>query len=61
MGARSADESHRVASPLELFFDLTFVVAFLMIGSETARGIATGQGGSAWLARASTTDRPGSG
>jgi len=27
MRARSADESHRVATPLELFFDLCFVVA----------------------------------
>ena len=27
MRARSSDESHRVATPLELFFDLCFVVA----------------------------------
>ncbi|MEV6494875.1 low temperature requirement protein A, partial [Actinoplanes sp. NPDC051633] len=27
MRARAADEAHRVATPLELFFDLCFVVA----------------------------------
>lgn len=38
---------HRGASPLELFFDLTFVVAFVVIGQELASGIAGGHAASA--------------
>lgn len=50
MLARDPTEPHRAASPLELFFDLTFVSAFLVIGSELARGIASGRAGSAVIA-----------
>jgi low temperature requirement protein LtrA len=38
MTARDTDESHRVSSPLELLFDLTFVVAI----SQAALGLAHG-------------------
>jgi low temperature requirement protein LtrA len=42
MSERSTDESHRASSPLELLFDLTFVVAVASITAELAHGIATG-------------------
>lgn len=37
--ARETDESHRVATPLELFFDLCFVVAVAQAGRELAHAI----------------------
>ena len=33
MEGRSPDEAHRVATPLELFFDLVFVVAVASAGA----------------------------
>jgi low temperature requirement protein LtrA len=42
MGARPTDEAHRASSPLELLFDLTFVVAVASITAELAHGIADG-------------------
>jgi low temperature requirement protein LtrA len=42
MRERSPDEPHRVSSPLELLFDLTFVVAVASITAQLAHGIATG-------------------
>jgi low temperature requirement protein LtrA len=42
MSERSTDESHRASSPLELLFDLTFVVAVASITAELAHGIADG-------------------
>lgn len=36
MSGRSADEAHRVSSPLELLFDLTFVVAIAQISGQLA-------------------------
>ncbi|NEK56502.1 low temperature requirement protein A [Geodermatophilus sabuli] len=42
MRGRPTDEAHRVASPLELLFDLTFVVAVASITAELAHGIAAG-------------------
>jgi low temperature requirement protein LtrA len=42
MTARSTDEPHRVASNLELLFDLTFVVAVASITVELAHSIADG-------------------
>ncbi|WP_054681537.1 low temperature requirement protein A [Microbacterium sp. No. 7] len=50
MAGRNTGEGHRPASPLELFFDLTFVVAFIVIGAEYAHGIATGHAGPATVA-----------
>ena len=45
MVAREVDETGRTATPLELLFDLTFVAAFGVAGSELAHGIAEGH----WL------------
>ncbi|MEV0289672.1 low temperature requirement protein A [Kribbella sp. NPDC050820] len=42
MTARPIDEPHRTASPLELLFDLTFVVAVAAVTAEFAHGIADG-------------------
>jgi low temperature requirement protein LtrA len=36
MHARDMDEAHRVSSPLELLFDLTFVVAIAQVASQLA-------------------------
>jgi low temperature requirement protein LtrA len=40
MGGRDPHEEHRVATPLELLFDLTFVVAFGIAASEFAHLLA---------------------
>ena len=37
MLGRDPGESHRTATPLELLFDLTFVVAFGIAGNELTR------------------------
>jgi low temperature requirement protein LtrA len=42
MTARSTTEAHRASSPLELLFDLTFVVAIAQIASELAHSIEEG-------------------
>ncbi|NOL39055.1 low temperature requirement protein A [Kribbella sandramycini] len=42
MTARPIDEPHRTASPLELLFDLTFVVAVAAVTAEFAHSIADG-------------------
>lgn len=42
MMGRDPHESHRVATPLELLFDLTFVVAFGVAASEFAHLLAAG-------------------
>ena len=43
VGARDAEEHHRVSTPLELFFDLCFVVAVGQAGRELAHAIGQGQ------------------
>jgi low temperature requirement protein LtrA len=40
MLGRDPGESHRAATPLELLFDLTFVVAFGVAGNELAHFLA---------------------
>jgi low temperature requirement protein LtrA len=45
MTARPIDEAHRTASPLELLFDLTFVVAVAAVTTELAHSIADGHAG----------------
>jgi low temperature requirement protein LtrA len=40
MGGRDPHEKHRTATPLELFFDLTFVIAFGVAGSQFAHAVA---------------------
>ena len=42
MVPRSRDEPHRAATPLELFFDLCFVVAVAQAGRELAHDLAAG-------------------
>lgn len=42
MTGRDPDEPHRSATPLELFFDLVFVVAFAQAGVETAHLLELG-------------------
>jgi low temperature requirement protein LtrA len=44
--ARGRDEAHRVASPLELFFDLCFVVAVAQAGVGLVHAVAGGHAGS---------------
>ncbi|MET9380100.1 low temperature requirement protein A [Streptomyces sp. NPDC002928] len=43
--ARGRDEAHRVASPLELFFDLCFVVAIAQAGVQLVHALAEGHVG----------------
>jgi low temperature requirement protein LtrA len=43
MTGRSPDEAHRTASPLELLFDLTFVVAVSQIAGEFSHRVAAGE------------------
>jgi low temperature requirement protein LtrA len=47
MGGRDIHEKHRVATPLELLFDLTFVVAFGLAASQFAHALAEGYYGTA--------------
>jgi low temperature requirement protein LtrA len=42
MSGRDPHERHRAATPLELLFDLTFVVAFGAAGNELAHALAEG-------------------
>ncbi|WP_395311963.1 low temperature requirement protein A [Mycobacterium sp. AMU20-3851] len=42
MSGRDPHEPHRVSSPLELLFDLTFVIAFGVAASEFAHAMAAG-------------------
>ena len=49
MGGRDPHEQHRAATPLELFFDLTFVIAFGVAGSQFAHEIAEGHFGAGLL------------
>ncbi|MFH9084387.1 low temperature requirement protein A [Streptomyces sp. NPDC017673] len=43
--ARGRDEAHRVASSLELFFDLCFVVAVAQAGVQLVHAVAAGHAG----------------
>jgi len=43
IGARESDETHRVSTPLELLFDLCFVVAVGQAGRELAHAIGQDQ------------------
>ncbi|MDG4860169.1 low temperature requirement protein A [Streptomyces sp. T-3] len=45
MAARSRDEGHRAATPLELFFDLCFVVAVAQAGVQLVHSVAEGHAG----------------
>lgn len=52
MVPRAADEKHRAATPLELLFDLTFVVAVSRAAAELAHDVAAGHVGHAVVAYA---------
>ena len=45
MAGRDPHERHRVATPLELLFDLTFVIAFGVAASEFSHALAAGHVG----------------
>lgn len=47
MTGRNPDEQHRAATPLELLFDLTFVIAVAMTASQLHHNLAEGHIGSA--------------
>src|SRR5688572_25581283 len=49
MRGRDRHEAHRVATPLELLFDLTFVIAFGLAASQFAHALAEGHYGTALL------------
>jgi low temperature requirement protein LtrA len=49
MAGRDPSEHHRTASPLELLFDLTFVIAFGAAGNELAHQLAEGHIGTGLL------------
>ncbi|MFJ4780763.1 low temperature requirement protein A [Streptomyces sp. NPDC088762] len=49
MTARSRDEQHRAATPLELFFDLCFVVAIAQAGARLVHALAEGHPGTGVL------------
>src|SRR4051795_1784562 len=42
MAGRDPHQPHRTATPLELLYDLTFVVAFRVAGNEAAHSLAEG-------------------
>lgn len=50
MGGRDPHEAHRVATPLELLFDLTFVAAFAVAAAQLAHMLAAGHVGAGMLA-----------
>ncbi|MFI2204387.1 low temperature requirement protein A [Streptomyces sp. NPDC020192] len=50
--ARGRDEAHRVSSPLELFFDLCFVVAIAQAGAQLVHAVAEGHAGNGILSYA---------
>jgi low temperature requirement protein LtrA len=50
MTGRDPHEEHRVATPLELLFDLTFVIAFGIAASEFSHRLAEGHVGAALTA-----------
>lgn len=49
MSARDPDEAHRGATPLELFLDLTFVVAIAQAASSLHHGLVEGDAGDALI------------
>jgi low temperature requirement protein LtrA len=55
MTGRDPHEVHRAATPLELLFDLVFVVAFSQIGSQTAHYLELGDVSTALIGFAFTT------
>ena len=52
LSARGRDEEHRAATPLELFFDLCFVVAIAQAGVQLVHAVAEGHAGEGILSYA---------
>ena len=50
MSSRDPDETHRASTPLELFFDLTFVVAIAQAASSLHHGLVEGRAGDSLIA-----------
>lgn len=50
MGGRDPHETHRVSTPLELFFDLTFAIAFGVAGGQFASALAQDRIGAGLIA-----------
>src|SRR5688572_27706346 len=55
MRGRDRHEAHRAATPLELLFDLTFVISFGLAASQVAHALAEGHYGTALLGFAFTS------
>ena len=55
MGGRDPHEPHRVATPLELLFDLTFATSFGLAASQFAHALAAGHAAAAMLGFAYAT------
>jgi low temperature requirement protein LtrA len=49
MAGRDPDEAHRVATPLEQLFDLTFATCFSLAASLLASALSAGRYGAGWL------------
>jgi len=49
MGGRDPHQTHRVATPLELLFDLTFVIVLGLAASQFAHGLAEGHYANAFI------------
>jgi low temperature requirement protein LtrA len=49
MAGRDPDEAHRVATPLEQLFDLTFATCFSLAASLLASAVSAGRYGAGWL------------
>ena len=49
MGGRDPHEAHRVATPLELLFDLTFATSFSLAAAQLAHALAEGHHAAAFL------------
>ena len=50
MSGRDINEGHRVSTPLELLFDLTFATAFAVVGQQLSRSLSEGSVFAALLA-----------
>ena len=59
MVARRSDEDHRASSPLELFFDLCFVVAVAQASGELHHALAEGHIRTGSSATSSSSSRSG--
>src|SRR5215471_969610 len=49
LAPRDRDETHRASTPLELLFDLTFVIAVAQVGGELRKALIDGQAASGLL------------